>query len=304
MFLLTLKLHALVPSSNVPMIRIRYNSIPRISNNQLQSIQSTMNRNHRLTMSSSSSSASTTVSIIPTTNPILTFTNRMTRLFPLWVISFSILGFHFPLLFQWFSRYITPALAWTMLCMGMSLTVSDFARVCKTPQFVMLGFLCQYTIMPLAAALISKVLRLGPELSAGLILVGCAPGGTASNLVTMIAGADVALSVLMTAVSTVAAVIMTPLLTAWLAGSYVTIKASDLVLSTLQVVLTPILAGLTINTVAPQLSKTVSRYTPFLSVLLVSTICGTISASNSAVKIGKTYFPIFSYTPLFTQSFT
>ena len=173
--------------------------------------------------------------------------------------------------------------------MGMSLTIADFARVCQTPQFVILGFLCQYSIMPLAAAGISKVLRLGPELSAGLILVGCAPGGTASNLVTMIAGCDVALSVLMTAVSTLAAVIMTPLLTAWLAGSYVSVKASDLVLSTLQVVLTPILAGLTINTVAPQLSKTVSRYTPFLSVLLVSTICGTISASNSAVKIGNPF---------------
>ena len=134
----------------------------------------------------------------------------------------------------------------------------------------------------------------------GLILVGCAPGGTASNLVTMIAGADVALSVLMTAVSTVAAVVMTPLLTAWLAGSYVTVKASDLVLSTLQVVLTPILAGLTINTFAPQLSKTVSRYTPFLSVLLVSTICGTISASNSAVKIGNSCYTKPSLTPFHT----
>ena len=118
-------------------------------------------------------------------------------------------------------------------------------------------------------------------------------GGTASNLVTMIAGADIALSVLMTAVSTVAAVVMTPLLTSWLAGSYVTVKASDLVLSTLQVVLTPILAGLTINTVAPTLSSAVSQYTPFLSVLLVSTICGTISASNSAVKIGNTFHTLF-----------
>ena len=166
--------------------------------------------------------------------------DRATKLFPAWVMALSFLGVKQPRLFDWFRPLITPALALTMLCMGMSLTVDDFKRVAKKPQYVGLGFLVQYTVMPLTAAAVSRALGLGPELAAGLILVGCAPGGTASNLVTLIAGADVALSVLMTAVSTVAAVVMTPLLTSWLAGSYVAVKASDLVLSTLQVTPFPV----------------------------------------------------------------
>jgi BASS family bile acid:Na+ symporter len=170
--------------------------------------------------------------------------------------------------------------------MGMSLTVSDFKRVFQTPQYVLIGFLAQYTIMPTAAAALSKIFQLGPELSAGLILVGCAPGGTASNLVSMIAKADLALSVLMTAASTVAAVVMTPFLTSRLAGSYVSIKAADLVTSTLGVVLAPVIAGLGLNTFLPGLCREFSKYTPFLSVLLVSFICGTVAASNSGVKLG------------------
>ena len=130
---LTGQLNALIPST-IPLIRIRHYSTTSLpsTNYQLQPIRSKM-INQPLRMSSS------TTTSLTTTNPILTFTNKMTRLFPLWVISFSILGFHFPFLFQWFSPCITPALAWTMLCMGMSLTVSDFARVCKTPQFVIIG---------------------------------------------------------------------------------------------------------------------------------------------------------------------
>ncbi len=241
---------------------------------------------------SSASGAITTSTSSSFSSKFNSLLSTVTNLFPIWVIMFSVLGFHRPEWFFWFKKYITPALAFTMLGMGMSLTVADFVRVFKTPQYVAIGFLAQYTIMPFAAAGISKVLQLGPELAAGLILVGCAPGGTASNLVTMIAGADIALSVLMTAVSTVAAVFMTPLLTSWLAGSYVAIKASDLVLSTLQVVLAPVLAGLAINTFAPKASQSVSRYTPILSVLLVSTICGTISASNKGVAIGMSAFKL------------
>jgi BASS family bile acid:Na+ symporter len=132
--------------------------------------------------------------------------------------------------------------------MGMTLTVDDFKRVATQPKYVLIGFLAQYMIMPLSAFFIAKAAGLGPALSSGLILVGCSPGGTASNLVTLIAQADVALSVVMTACSTVAAVFMTPWLTTQLAGSYVAIKAKDLVLSTLQVVLVPVTAGLVINT--------------------------------------------------------
>ena len=171
-----------------------------------------------------------------------------TGLFPLLVLSSSLLGTKHPSSLTWFAPYVTPALSLTMLFMGMTLSIDDFRRVGSQPKFVLLGFLAQYVIMPLSAFVIARVAKLGPSLSSGLILVGCAPGGTASNLVTLIAQADVALSVVMTACSTLAAVVMTPWLTTRLAGSYVAIRSQDLVLSTMQVVLAPVATGLVINT--------------------------------------------------------
>ena len=208
-----------------------------------------------------------------------------TNLFPLWVLGSSILGWFKPALFDWFSPFVTPSLALTMFSMGMTLKLSDFARVAQTPKWVLVGFLTQFTVMPLSAAFFARLCRLGPDLASGLILVGCAPGGTASNLVALIAGADVALSVLMTMASTVAAIVMTPLLTAKLAGGYVQIKAVELVMSTLNVVLLPVAAGLAINTSKPKLAQAVAPYAPFMSVLLVSAICGCISACNSGTAL-------------------
>mmetsp|Transcript_8812 Transcript_8812/g.14667 ORF Transcript_8812/g.14667 Transcript_8812/m.14667 type:complete len:410 (-) Transcript_8812:855-2084(-) len=212
--------------------------------------------------------------------------NTGTNLFPFWVLSFSILGFYRPSIFLWFVPYVTAALTLTMICMGMTLTLNDFNDVASSWRLVLLGFVAQYSIMPFSAALLSKAFALKSELASGLILVGCAPGGTASNLVTMIAEADLALSIMMTAASTVAAVVMTPLMVTRLAGSYVTIQASDLVKSTLSVVLLPVALGLLLNTNYPRVCTSVAGYTPFLSVLLVALICGSISASNSAIVNG------------------
>ena len=213
------------------------------------------------------------------------YMNKATNLFPLWVVGASVLGWYQPTLFSWFRPFITNALAVTMLGMGMTLTVEDFKRVGKSPKSVGIGFLAQFSIMPMTAYLIAKALNLPNEIATGLILVGCAPGGTASNLVAMIANADVALSVLMTICSTIAAIFLTPYLASQLAGSYVKIKSSDLVLSTLQVVLAPVLLGLIMNKKAPALCERGSKVTPFLSVSLISLICGCISATNSGMVL-------------------
>jgi len=208
-----------------------------------------------------------------------------TNMFPFWVLGASVLGWVQPTMFLWMGPFVTPALALTMLSMGMTLTIGDFKRVATMPQWVLLGFLVQFTVMPVTAATMAKLWGLCPDLASGLILVGCAPGGTASNLVSLIAKADVALSVLMTMASTLAAIVMTPLLTAKLAGGYVEVKAAELVISTLQVVLGPVVAGLSINTVAPVFTKKAGEFTPFLSVMLVSAICGCISAANSGTAL-------------------
>jgi BASS family bile acid:Na+ symporter len=211
------------------------------------------------------------------------FLDKATNLFPVWVFIASIIGNRVPNMFVWFSPFITPALILTMTAMGMTLTVDDFRNVLANPQFVLLGFLSQYTIMPSVAYLLTKLFKLGPELSVGLILVGCAPGGTASNIVSLIAKADLPLSILMTAVSTIAAVFMTPFLVTKLAGSYVSVSSKELVLSTFNVVLIPILLGLSFNTFQPNICQKVSKITPIISVLLVSMICGTVCASNAAM---------------------
>lgn len=220
------------------------------------------------------------------TNKLKNIISTATNIFPLWVILSCVIGNVNPTALQWFTPYITPALALTMLSMGMTLTINDFYRVLKQPQLIAVGFVAQYVIMPLSAYYVAKFMQLGPELSTGLILVGCAPGGTASNLVSLIAQADVPLSVLMTLASTIAAVFMTPFLVTLLTKSYVPVKAIDLVYSTLNVVLAPVFAGIAINTLFPTFCSKVSEYAALPCVLLVSMICGAVTASNRGISIG------------------
>ncbi|EKX45194.1 hypothetical protein GUITHDRAFT_108836 [Guillardia theta CCMP2712] len=203
--------------------------------------------------------------------------------FPLWVLAGGVLGVTRPAALAWLKGdLITASLALTMLFMGMTLDVKDFQRVMQSPRQVFLGFMCQFTIMPFLGWSMAKLFGLSPAFAVGLILVSACPGGTASNLVTLIAKADVALSVLMTTVSTMAAPIMTPLLTSILAGSLVPVDASGLLISTLQVVLAPVGLGLAINTFAPAVCKMVSGVTPLLCVVLVSLICGSVIAQTAS----------------------
>ncbi len=220
-------------------------------------------------------------------NEIQNIFNRIidqgTNLFPVWVLSFSLLGFYFPHLFKWFVPFITPALMFTMLGMGMTLTIGDFKRVLHSWPYILVGFFAQYIIMPLTAYTVTKLFPLDVDIASGLILVGCAPGGTASNLVTLIARGDIPLSILMTTVSTVAAVFMTPLLVTKIIGKSIQLNSMDLVYSTMNVVLLPVLLGLFINTNFSSLAAKVSQFTPFLSVLLVACICGSISSLNHSI---------------------
>ena len=218
--------------------------------------------------------------------------NMATNIFPLWVLLSCVVGNVKPSLLSWFSPYITPALALTMLSMGMTLTIDDFSRVLKQPQLIAVGFIAQYLIMPTSAYYVAKFMKLGNELSTGLILVGCAPGGTASNLVSLIAEADVPLSVLMTLASTIAAVFMTPFLITFLTKSYVPVKSADLVYSTLNVVLAPVIAGISMNTLFPKFCSKISEYAALPCVLLVSMICGAVTASNKGLALGATGYKL------------
>lgn len=203
--------------------------------------------------------------------------------FPAWVLGAALLALWHPALFTWFSGpWIVWGLALVMLGMGITLSTGDFAAVLRLPRTIALGFAAQYTVMPLLGWSAAKLLALPGPFAVGLILVACCPGGTASNVVTYLARANVALSVLMTMCSTLAAVVMTPLLTGWLAGAYVPVDAWGIFLTTAQVVLAPVLLGLLLHHKAPRLTAFFLPAGPIMSVLVISLIVGSIIAQNAS----------------------
>lgn len=208
---------------------------------------------------------------------------RLALLFPLWMILSGAIALYRP---HWLMAMnqgpvMVLLLAFIMLCMGLTLTLEDFRRIAHIPKAVAIGFAAQYSIMPLLAWSVAHALDLPPQFAVGLILMGCCPGGTASNLVTYIAGADVALSVVMTVCSTLAAVILTPLLTQFFVGAMVPVDTWLLFKQTFQVVIIPVVLGVLLNRWAPRLVMRVMPVAPLLSVMGVCFICAVVLAANA-----------------------
>jgi BASS family bile acid:Na+ symporter len=213
---------------------------------------------------------------------------RLANAFPVWVLVACGLALVEPRLFTWFrGEAIVVGLAVIMLGMGITLSIDDFARVATRPATVAAGFLAQFVIMPTAGWLVATTLGLDTPFAVGLILVACCPGGTASNVVTYIARADVALSVLMTTCTTLGAVVLTPLLTKLLAGRLVEVDAWGLFLSTLQVVVLPVVAGVAINRFLPRVVRAVMPVAPLVSVITIALVCASIIGQNAAAVLGS-----------------
>lgn len=207
----------------------------------------------------------------------------LTNAFPVWVALGGALALLWPRWFTWFSGpWIVWGLAVVMLGMGITLELRDFRRVLEMPRAVALGFLAQFAIMPTAGWAVAKLLALDTPFAVGLILVGCCPGGTASNVVTYLARANVALSVIMTMVSTFAAVVLTPLLTRFWAGALIEVDALGLFVSTLQVVILPLLLGIVLNRLSRRVVTAVLPYAPLLSVVTIALICASIIGQSAA----------------------
>ncbi|CAM8954657.1 unnamed protein product [Rhodiola kirilowii] len=216
---------------------------------------------------------------------IVTVGEALSTAFPVWVAVGCLLGLVRPSAYDWVQpKWTVAGITFTMLGMGMTLTFDDLGKALAMPKEILAGFFLQYSVMPVSGFLVSKLLNLPPHYAAGLILVACCPGGTASNIVTYIARGNVALSVLMTAASTFSAVIMTPFLTAKLAGQYVAVDAVGLLKSTMQVVLLPVLAGALLNQYSQRLVRLVSPLMPPIAVATVAVLCGhAIAQSSSAI---------------------
>ena len=212
--------------------------------------------------------------------------HRLTIAFP-WIVSFfSIIGLTYPPIITWFNgNWITLGLGGIMLGMGLTLNTSDFLNVLKRPKWVIIGLCLQFVIMPFLGYSLAKIFELSPLFSVGIILVSSCPGGTASNVIAYLAKAEVALSVSMTACSTFLAVIITPLLTFKLSGSYLEIPAEGLFYSTLKVILIPVALGILLNRYLPKVVSKIIPFAPPFAVLLICFIVGSIVGQGKEIII-------------------
>jgi bile acid:Na+ symporter, BASS family len=203
------------------------------------------------------------------------------KYFAFFVVAIAIIAFLAPAPFLGFGSYITILLGVVMFGMGLTLKPVDFKIVVAKPLPVIAGVCAQFIIMPLVAFALAYLLQLPAELAAGLILLGCVPGGTASNVMVYLAKGNVALSVAMTSLSTLLAPIVTPLLLLLLAGQWMPVDAAAMFLSIVQVIIVPIALGFFINKFFPRAVKKSVSVVPLISVLAILIIVSAVTAANS-----------------------
>jgi BASS family bile acid:Na+ symporter len=168
-----------------------------------------------------------------------------------------------------------------MFGMGLTLNLHDFKIVFSRPKDVIIGCLAQFTIMPLLAWGLTKVFQLDEALALGVVLVGCCPGGTASNVITYLAKGDLALSVGMTGFSTLFAPFLTPLLTWALAGKSVNVDVVGMLVSILWVVIVPIMVGLIVKWLWPKFTEKATDYLPAFSSIAIAFIVAIVIAASA-----------------------
>ena len=200
------------------------------------------------------------------------------------VIIVAVIALLQPCTFAWAASKITILLGIVMFGMGMTLSPQDFRVVLSRPKDILVGCAAQFSIMPTLAWLLAKTFSLPPELALGVLLVGCCPGGTASNVITYLAKGDLALSVGMTAMSTVLAPLLTPLLVWVMAGTFVNVDTVGMLLSIVYVVIAPIVTGFLMQHYLPKLTSRVSPYLPAFSSLVIA-LAVVIVVSHNADRL-------------------
>ena len=225
------------------------------------------------------------------------FSRFVGNTFALWVLLFAVLAFFAPAQFRWIGPFIVPLLGIIMFGMGLTLSRDDFKEVGKRPLDVLIGVLGQFIIMPALAWLLAKGLQLPPEVAVGVILVGCCPGGTASNVMTFLARGDVALSVAITSVTTLLAPIVTPALIYLLASQWLEVSAAAMFWSIVQVVVLPIALGLVAQAVLGTRVRAAVAVLPLVSVVAIVAIVAAVVAGNQA-RIATSGLMIFAVVVL------
>ncbi|MCY8232137.1 bile acid:sodium symporter family protein [Priestia endophytica] len=201
--------------------------------------------------------------------------------FALWVVLFSLLSFLYPSSFVWISNYISILLGIIMFGMGLTLSLNDFKAVFKQPKSVLIGVVGQYTIMPGLAYGLALLFQLPPEVAIGVILVGCCPGGTASNVMTYLAKGNTALSVAVTSVATLIAPFLTPVLIMLFASQWLEVSAASLLVSILKIVLLPIILGIIVKLLFKNGVEKSIKALPLISVIGIVAVAAGVVAVNA-----------------------
>ena len=180
------------------------------------------------------------------------------------------------------ANIINILLGVVMFGMGLATKLEDFKVVFSRPRDIAIGCVAQFTIMPALAWMLARLFGLDEALTVGVILVGCCPGGTASNVITYLAKGDLALSVGMTGVSTLLAPFLTPALTLLLAGKTVDVDAVGMFIGILWVVIMPICLGLIVKKLFPKTTERAIRFMPIVSSVTIAVILALVLSANAS----------------------
>lgn len=204
--------------------------------------------------------------------------------FALWVLLAAALAIWVPQYFTWIAPWITTLLGIVMFGMGMTLKLDDFKLVLQHPKGVIIGIISQFTIMPLLAFVLAKTFQLPPEIAVGVILVGCCPGGTASNVMTFLAKGNTALSVTITSFTTLLAPIVTPALIYFLASEWLPVSFMAMFMSVVKVVLIPIILGILAQIFfKPVVAKSIDILPTISVVAIVLIVAAVVSGSRDKI---------------------
>ncbi|OZI34563.1 bile acid:sodium symporter [Bordetella genomosp. 10] len=213
----------------------------------------------------------------------------ITRLFPVWAVLASLLAYFSPSSVAGIAPYVTTLLTIIMLAMGVTLSLGDFKRVFTRPAPVVAGIVLHYLVMPLAAWLIAKALRMPPDLTTGMVLVGSVASGTASNVMIYLARGDVALSVTISALSTVVGIFATPLLTRLYVDASIVVDVHGMLISIVQIVALPIIVGLIIHHLFTGFVRRIEPILPLVSMvsilLIIAAVVGGTQQSIASVGL-------------------
>ncbi|MBP2070136.1 bile acid:sodium symporter family protein [Anaerococcus nagyae] len=217
-------------------------------------------------------------------NKLANISQKISKNIGLIIIVFSLIAYFLPQYFSWMTSYTTIFLAIAMFGMGTSIDEYSFKEILKHPREVIIGSLAQFTVMPLLAWVLAITFHVNKDIALGIILVGSCPGGTASNVITHIAGGDVSMSVSMTILSTLLAPIVTPALVYLLAGRWVDVSIIAMFISVVKVILLPILAGILVQKISPQtVEKSKDMFPLISSAAIILIIAGIIGANSEKI---------------------